>query len=348
MNCDLKSFEKSNSAKSNMKRPPSSESLSAFVQQKKAQPISNHLTHKKLKIDEEMELEDELIANKFIDIQKPVSSSFNNKSSLKPIKQEKNDDYKKSTYQSEDAEFLDYLNSKPLIKPIAQQVIKPLNNNTNLINSKNSFQTNVKSTPSAKVDIIEEEDEDFNVFLNSIHKVKNNPIVKSIEIVKQEIKIESISNLKPKSFIQGCCLMKKPLDSNLFPCLSTCTHLIKGKVSTLTAKLRQIKLKWYQECIIADLTSSLDSYIGDEPMNSLLGLTCAQVKEMHKRSVLSKNSFSQSKEQEEFEKSRKSCETKLEAMKCTMHLKYDFEKEKFSVFKITDIDLTSNKSKENL
>ena len=217
-------FEKSNSYsdKSNMKRSPSSESLPAFVQQKKTKTILNQFAQKSYK---EMEMKNERITiklcNRLIDLQKPVPNTFNNKENLKPIEQEKNNDHKKSTFQQEDAAFLDYLNSRPMIKPIAQKDVKPFNNNTNLINSKNCVQINSKPMPpSVKVDINEEDDDDFIAFLKSFqeqsNQVKNNKIVKGIETAKQERNIECISNLKLGSFIQSCCLLKKSLDSNSF------------------------------------------------------------------------------------------------------------------------------------
>ena len=67
----------------------------------------------------------------------------------------------------------------------------------------------------------------------------------------------------------------------------------------------------------------MDVYIGDIPMNKLLGLTVAQVKEKYLQ-----------KQSSDYDRAKALCDTKLEKIRCIMHLRYDFEKQKFCVWDI--------------
>ena len=58
-------------------------------------------------------------------------------------------------------------------------------------------------------------------------------------------------------------------------------------------------------------------------MNKLLGLTAAQVKEQFMK-----------KQSAEYDRAKLECDKKLEKIRCVMHLKYDFEREKFAVYDI--------------
>ena len=97
-------------------------------------------------------------------------------------------------------------------------------------------------------------------------------------------------------------------------------------LKTLTDRLKQSKLKWYQECRIKDTKSivSIDAYIGDTPMNKLLGMTAREVKEKYKRN-----------ECNDYEQAKVQCDKKLEKIRCVMHLKYDFDKQKYCVWDIS-------------
>lgn len=96
---------------------------------------------------------------------------------------------------------------------------------------------------------------------------------------------------------------------------------------TLTDRLKQYKLKWYQDCRIKDTKSivSMDVYLGDTPMTKLLGLTVAQVKEKYLQ-----------KQSDDYDRAKVECDRKLQKICCVMHLKYDLEKQKFCVWDIED------------
>jgi hypothetical protein len=159
------------------------------------------------------------------------------------------------------------------------------------------------------------------------------------------LKMENLSSVVQKSFLVNCCFNKKPsieggqeLTSSK-PSLSTCCHLIHGHFVTLTSALKQFKLNWYQECIISDGTHNLEVYIGNEPIAQLLEMTCKEAKELFKKSKESTSKAESNEYFQKFELHRKRCQTKLEKMTAHLYLKYDFEREKFCVFKLDHIEL---------
>ena len=62
--------------------------------------------------------------------------------------------------------------------------------------------------------------------------------------------------------------------------------IVNGFIKDFTNKLVQSKLKWSQECLISDLKFNVyQAYLGNEPIEMLLDLTCLQAKEIFKKSI---------------------------------------------------------------
>ena len=153
----------------------------------------------------------------------------------------------------------------------------------------------------------------------------------------QPINISSLLELQ-----ENCCLFNVPDPSGDEPgALATCEHEIRCQVKTLTAQLKQVKLKWHQECILADDTNdSLAAYISDEPMSQLLEMTCAQAKELFIKSR-QQSQNPQSKPTEDyntiFTRRRKNCEEVLKNNTFLMRLSYDFPRGNYCVVKLTKL-----------
>jgi len=136
-----------------------------------------------------------------------------------------------------------------------------------------------------------------------------------------------------------CCTNKKPV--NIMPGeanLSHCIHIITGYVKELTDKLVQSKLKWSQVCLISDMKSNeYQAYLSNDPIELLLNLTCLQAKDIFKKSKELNVPPSENQYVILFDQKRSNYCEKLTKIKFSMHLKFDFEKEMFCVFKIENI-----------
>jgi hypothetical protein len=136
-----------------------------------------------------------------------------------------------------------------------------------------------------------------------------------------------------------CCTNKKPV--NIMPGeanLSLCIHIITGYVKELTDKLVQSKLKWSQVCLISDMRSNeYQAYLSNDPIELLLNLTCLEAKDIFKKSKELNLPPSENKYGLLFDQKRSNYCEKLTKTKFLMHLKFDFEKEMFCVFKIENI-----------
>ena len=125
-----------------------------------------------------------------------------------------------------------------------------------------------------------------------------------------------------------------PCESNF----SLCIHIVNGFIKDFTNKLVQSKLKWSQECLISDLKFNVyQAYLGNEPIEMLLDLTCLQAKEIFKKS----KEINKPPEENEyvvlFEKKKNEYFDKVKKIKFLMHFKFDFDKKMFCVFKIENI-----------
>ena len=167
------------------------------------------------------------------------------------------------------------------------------------------------------VDVIEilnddDDDEDF-LLVDNILKFEQ------LKPAKPTIKIDSLVD-----FAKGtprCCIAS-----------SSCVHLVKGFIRTLTAPLKKVDMKWYQKCLISDGAAHLDVYIDDVIITDFMQLSCKQAKELFQKS-------------REDPKILKIYENKANVCACTlahvsglMHLKYDKNKSEFCVFKFEDVD----------
>ncbi len=120
--------------------------------------------------------------------------------------------------------------------------------------------------------------------------------------------------------------------------LSHCIHIITGYVKELTDKLVQSKLKWSQECLISDMKSNeYQAYLSNDPIELLLDLTCLQAKDIFKKSKELNVPPSENQYVILFDQKRANYCEKLTKIIFSMHLKFDFEKEMFCVFKIENI-----------
>ena len=120
--------------------------------------------------------------------------------------------------------------------------------------------------------------------------------------------------------------------------LSSCIQFINASFATNTAPIRQLNMRWRQDCIITDGFSMLEVYLGDEHVTSLLGLTCAQAERMYERSRLAaSNGGGESKEDEEFERRNSLLIAKMKSLRCVMILSYDAEESKFCVWDMENI-----------
>ena len=172
--------------------------------------------------------------------------------------------------------------------------------------------------------------------------VKSRP---NVDQFKQQLAEKEDSPINISSLLElqeNCCLFNVPDPSGDEPgALATCEHEIRCQVKTLTAQLKQVKLKWHQECILADDTNdSLAAYISDEPMSQLLEMTCAQAKELFIKSR-QQSQNPQSKPTEDyntiFTRRRKNCEEVLKNNTFLMRLSYDFPRGNYCVVKLTKL-----------
>ena len=154
-----------------------------------------------------------------------------------------------------------------------------------------------------------------------------------------------LSELANDRFLNSCCRQNRSSSETssvgIFQNRSTCTHTVmRVSFEKFTAPLKQIKLNWYQECVLEDESKSgVEAYICNEMLTEMLELTCVEARELFKRS---KSQTSQRTDETSeyalFEAKRVGCEKKFaDIASCRMHLKYDLERNKFCVMKIDQI-----------
>ena len=81
---------------------------------------------------------------------------------------------------------------------------------------------------------------------------------------KRSPKLATLKDLSNTEFLSKCCWANNSTNNKL----STCSHKIKCFVKYLTSGLKQVKLNWVQDLVIAnDSGDELDVYIGNEPLN---------------------------------------------------------------------------------
>lgn len=192
---------------------------------------------------------------------------------------------------------------------------------------------------------IDETDLVTNKQMNSI---KNQPsrnmnTLKELNGSKQQNQTSNsikLSALLEKSFLDSCCKNNKPYQTNAIQNLSICMHQIKGFFKQVTSPLTQVKLRWHQEILFSDGLDDLICYLDDEPLANLLELTCREAKELFKKARETGDTEYSLK----FERKRKNCENKLRTINAMANFKYDFDKNKFCIFKldILDFNRTNN------
>lgn len=199
-----------------------------------------------------------------------------------------------------------------------------------------------KKKPKVEEEIIELDDEeddfDFEAIRQAEKKLTENKVKYQESTPKPLEKSSIFSSLKllNKSLISSCCSKKTPNDQGQVFVLSSCEHRVYVSFSHLIGHLQQIKLNWYQECMITDSQCELHVYLGNDPLCELIELTCHQARELFQKSRESSNP-SETKEFKHFEMKRKHAEYKISTIKkCLVHLKYDLNRSKFCIVKITD------------
>jgi hypothetical protein len=163
--------------------------------------------------------------------------------------------------------------------------------------------------------INDDEDDDFLNFIAS----------------KTTSKPAQLKDLSDQEFLKKCCWSNRPSNKNL----STCSHDIKCSVKTFTGALKQANLNWMQDLVVTnDSGDELSAYIGNDPLADLLQLTCQQAKELFKKFKESGKSQENDENFLLFERKRNEGQEKLRRLNSTMHFKFDFEKQKFCIYKI--------------
>lgn len=162
--------------------------------------------------------------------------------------------------------------------------------------------------------------DDFDSFLNNY----------SDKDKKQDNNLTRLSTLMDPTFLNLCCMKNRSCGNKL----ANCSHISKCFFVKVVSNLKQFKLKWYQDILASDGTSEINCYIDNEPLANLLDLTCQEAKELFIRS----KETSDQKYQQIFEQKRKNCEQKLKKMTAIMHFKYNFESNKFCIFRIDNIE----------
>lgn len=226
----------------------------------------------------------------------------------------------------QDANFMGNIESN-----IVKSNTNTLSSNKNIVNYQNNNMTRKPELNNVKKEYTSYEDMTFknspiNFKEENGFKRETNIKQEQRSIIKQEQNIpyiHSLMDFTKKEFLELCCLKNQPYQNS--STLATCSHLVKCSIETLTDRLRQYNLKWYQDCRIKDTQSvaRIDAYIGDKPMNKLLGLTVTEVKEKYLK-----------KQSGDYDHAKSECDKKLEKILCIMHLKYDFDKRKFCVWEI--------------
>ena len=159
---------------------------------------------------------------------------------------------------------------------------------------------------------------------------------------KQQMKNRSLSlcDISNESFLNSCCRRNRGNISGVIFNLSTCTHVIKDACfEQFTAPLTQIKLNWYQECLIADESGNGNyaAYISNDLLASMIELTCHEARELFKRASQSSRP-NETREYKMFEEKRLACERKFaDIVSCTMRLKFDLDRNKFCILALDEI-----------
>jgi hypothetical protein len=199
-------------------------------------------------------------------------------------------------------------------------------------------------------------DDDDLMYLNDIQDhygmYSENIVKKPVPVQPPQIQKESnakqsvitLSSLSNFNFLSKCCINNiDPYDSTQ----ASCVHLVQDCfIVTLRSKLQQIKLKWYQECVVGQerVNSKLENaYLDNEPLTQLLEMSCKEAKALHKKSIEFQKSNPHAERNEYFmlfENKRKECEFKIEKMLATFFMRYDFERKMFCIFKIENLKLT--------
>ena len=154
---------------------------------------------------------------------------------------------------------------------------------------------------------------------------------------KEEAPNNGLSNYKI------CCLGIKKIPNTNMPAeqsnLSSCIHQLTGFVKEFLSSLKQSKLKWSHECLITDTRTLSEHhvYLGNDTIELLLDFTCAQTKEIFKKSKELNKPRDQDHYALLFEKKKSDYYAKVDTMQFNMHLKYDLDKEMFCVFRIDNI-----------
>ena len=150
----------------------------------------------------------------------------------------------------------------------------------------------------------------------------------------------SFKNLAENSFSINCCLKNKPSISINNTKFSTCSHRIEGFFKTLIGPLSQSKLKWNQDCILGDMKNKnlhLSAYLGNNVLESLIGITCVQARELFRKYKASKKHHTEDENYKIFEVKRKECEMKIEKINGVFNLKFDLDRNTFCVISIDNI-----------
>lgn len=147
---------------------------------------------------------------------------------------------------------------------------------------------------------------------------------------KAENSITKLSTLMDSTFLNLCCMKNRSIRDTL----ATCSHVSKCFFVKVVSNLKQFKLKWYQDILVSDGIAEMSCYIDNEPLADLLDLTCQEAKEL----FIKAKETSDNKYQQIFEQKRKNCEQKLKKITALMHLKYNFDNQKFCIFKMENIE----------
>lgn len=165
---------------------------------------------------------------------------------------------------------------------------------------------------------------------------------------KEKILEPSLSELTCPQFINSCCRVNRPPPQPNTPFnLSECTHAVRGVTfKSVPVPLAQIKLHWYQECLICSSNSSsaqhsdagVAAYIGDQVLASWLELTCREARELFKKSAASAPTATADSANALFAQKVAVCQQRLANIAtCRMHLKFDLDRNKFCIVQIDEI-----------
>ena len=249
-------------------------------------------------------------------------------------------------------------NEFPIKRPPSTEVLSSICSNSSYQSSKTNSNNNNNNKKKMKIDFepdYEDAKENFEpkqtaqnkskgIELHSLNK-KPEPNKAPLNIInddedddflnfiasKTTSKPAQLKDLSDQEFLKKCCWSNRPSNKNL----STCSHDIKCYVKTLTGALKQANLNWMQDLIVInDSGDELNAYIGNDPLTDLLQLTCQQAKELFKKFKESGKSQENDENFLLFERKRNEGQDRLRRLNSTMHFKFDFDKQKFCIYKI--------------